>query len=70
MRFQVFTQGVTKPEAEWARPGKVEWPDMLRVKLDRPQAIRVLASLARQLEAFDDNEVIELGLSGKLEPLE
>ncbi len=73
MNFLTFKSGVQKPAEECARDRKPEWPDLIAVRMSRRQAIRHLASLARQLETLPEDETngedsFELVLTGKLEP--
>jgi len=64
-RFWKFTEGVQTPSEKWVRPGKVEWPDMVMIKVDRARALDIIESLAHQLR--DHNEC-EMTLPGELTP--
>lgn len=71
MKSHILTQGVVKPESEWARPGKVEWPDIVTVKIPKRDALRFLTAIALQLDNRDllddsDNGSVELTFTGKL----
>jgi hypothetical protein len=46
----VFEDGKMKPDSEWRRPGKPEWPHYLLVKMDRAQALYVIQKLATALQ--------------------
>jgi hypothetical protein len=68
MNFWFFNLGAHKPVDQWARRGKPEWPELITVRMNKRQAIAQLASLARQLEARQEEEDFEMQLTGQLVP--
>lgn len=65
MKHTVLHLGNYKPESEWARPGKPEWPDHITVRMTRRQAIKHLGEVVRQLEG--DDPTLGVVLLGRLE---
>lgn len=45
-----FMVGQHKPSSEWLRSGKAEYSDLVRVRMDRHDAIRIIQSLVAQLD--------------------
>jgi hypothetical protein len=66
MRFWNFSQGVFKPESEWEHPGKPEWGDALTVRLTQREAIRLLSSVAKQLECNPPGEDVFVDFIGEV----
>lgn len=52
--------GKHSPTEEWARPGKPEWPTMLRLELTPKQAVQLIGVLAVQLEHGEDTVLADL----------
>lgn len=65
--------GVKKPESEWARPGKPDWPHAFHVSMTQQQALKMLVSIANQLGVRPPEEAgdpVVLDFCGDMETIE
>jgi hypothetical protein len=61
-----FREGVHTPVGQWKRPGKPEWPGCLSVWVSRKRALELVATIARTLTRFDEDEEVQLVFMGEL----
>ncbi len=65
IRIFRMVEGKYRPAEQWAREGKPEWRDLLRIELDRRKALALIEELATLLGSRDD-KVLTLSLMGEL----
>lgn len=59
-----FELGRTSPSETWARPGKAEWPNMIRLEMSADRALEIAQQLIEQVRA--KKEHVGLTLLGEL----
>lgn len=65
MRIFRMIEGKHLPAEQWAREGKPEWRDYLRLQIGRRKALALIEELSGRLRRNDD-ETLTLDLLGEL----
>ena len=60
VKLHAFANRAQVPPAMAARPGKPEWPDMLRIGMKRGHALDMIGELAASLRGGDDEVFVTL----------